>query len=206
MYYIVYQTKNLVNGKTYVGVHKTKNVGDGYMGCGVYSNISGDALRRKVNGNSAFPSAVKKHGVNNFEREILSFFDTYEEALEEESWIVDERWVKSENNYNVALGGNLGCKGWKMPEAQKKMLSDKFKGKFVSEQTKRKISNSLKGVKRSESTKKTISNIKTKYDLSKVYEEIIPFINQNLSESQIMKKTGYSKGTIYRAKNKHKNG
>lgn len=42
-YYYVYQTVNLINGKTYIGVHGTNNMKDGYIGCGIYRNS--DALR-----------------------------------------------------------------------------------------------------------------------------------------------------------------
>ena len=40
MYWIVYQTTNLINNKIYIGVHKTKNPHefDGYLGNGCYVN------------------------------------------------------------------------------------------------------------------------------------------------------------------------
>lgn len=203
MYYFVYQTKNIINQKTYIGVHKTSNVNDGYIGCGIYSTISGERLRRQVNKNSALPKAIKKYGIGNFKREILSYFDTYEQALEEEAFLVNDKWIKSTDNYNVALGGSLGCSGWKMSDEQKAHLSNKMKGRYVSDETKKRMSASMTGIKKSDATKKKLSEIKTKYNLEIVKKEIQPLISEGLSESQIIKKTGYSKGTIYRAK-KHK--
>jgi len=32
MHYYMYEIKNLINNKIYVGVHKTLNLNDGYMG------------------------------------------------------------------------------------------------------------------------------------------------------------------------------
>ena len=53
MYFYLYQIINKLNDKIYVGVHKTDNLNDGYMG-------SGKILNR----------AIKKYGVENFEKDI----------------------------------------------------------------------------------------------------------------------------------------
>ena len=58
MKYIVYEITNKVNGKIYVGVHKTENLNDGYMGSG--KNIK---------------DAIKKYGIDNFDKKYLSIFD-----------------------------------------------------------------------------------------------------------------------------------
>lgn len=103
-YHFTYQTKNLINGKTYVGVHSTKNPNDSYIGHGIKRDS--DAKRMKKNGcRSLFVLAVCKYGYKNFKREILSYFDSREDALDEEVFIVDNNWIKDENNYNTSLGG-----------------------------------------------------------------------------------------------------
>src|SRR5690606_32906013 len=109
-----YQTKCKINGKTYVGVHTTDNINDGYIGCGVFRQRSIKTLEaiieraKSKKEKHSFPSAVLKHGVDNFEREILCFFDTVKEAYEEEAFLVDTNWINSDNNYNICLGGLRG--------------------------------------------------------------------------------------------------
>lgn len=88
-YHYTYQIKNLVNKKTYVGRHSTDNINDGYMG-------SGKILKR----------AIKLYGIENFAIEILGFFDSFEDLVEEESFIVDSSFVIREDTYNITPGGN----------------------------------------------------------------------------------------------------
>ena len=90
-YIFVYQTICESNGKSYIGVHGTDNLNDGYIGCGIYS-------QKGATKNSPFHHAVKKYGYKNFTRYILDYFDTYTEALYEESVLVDKLWVKSTGN------------------------------------------------------------------------------------------------------------
>lgn len=114
-YNFVYQTKNLINGKTYIGVRCTDNLNDGYIGCGVYSQesaVKGVERDIKEGHKGRFKQAVVKYGYTNFKREILSFFDTAEEAYEEEAWLVNDDWVRDKNNYNVSLGGKGGHMGF----------------------------------------------------------------------------------------------
>lgn len=106
-YNFTYQTKNLVNGKTYIGFHCTNNLNDGYIGCGVRSQASARGYKKYGN-KSAFIDAVNKYGYHNFKREILCFFDTREEAVEEEMFLVNVDWVNNPKNYNISLGGNGG--------------------------------------------------------------------------------------------------
>lgn len=88
MFYTVYKTTNLVNGKIYVGVHMTANLNDAYLG-------SGTQLR----------NAVKKYGSDNFKREFIKICESPEEMHELEAKIVTEEFVKRKDTYNMKTGG-----------------------------------------------------------------------------------------------------
>ena len=91
----VYKTVNNINGKYYVGVRTlAKGRPDkdaAYLG-------SGTVLRH----------AVKKHGRENFTREIIHK-GTTEECFELEEFIVDQEFLDNDKHYNIALGGFGGC-------------------------------------------------------------------------------------------------
>lgn len=95
MKHIVYKITNNLNSKIYIGVHSTEDVNDSYMGSGV--NIK---------------KSIAKHGVENFSKDILFIFDSYDEMLAKEAELVDEEFVLRTDTYNAALGG-LGAP-WKM--------------------------------------------------------------------------------------------
>ena len=125
-YIFTYQTKNLINGKTYIGVHSTNKLNDNYIGNGIKSNSNCDS-QLKAGRNRPFVNAVKKYGYQNFNIEILCFFDLIDEAYEEEKFLVDHEWVKSPDNYNVALGGYNNKKPYRLYEFTEdinKMYSD----------------------------------------------------------------------------------
>lgn len=87
MKYTVYKTTNNINNKVYIGVHKTDDVNDNYIG-------SGNLIKR----------AIKKYGTEAFTKEILFIFDTASEAFAVEKSLV----VISKDTYNLKEGGHGG--------------------------------------------------------------------------------------------------
>ena len=87
MFY-VYQITNNINGKKYIGAHATDDVDDGYMGSGVL-------LKR----------AIKKYGVENFSKVILSVHSSMEDMYSEEAKLITEDMINSTEYYNLKLGG-----------------------------------------------------------------------------------------------------
>ena len=89
MYYFVYKTTNIVNGKFYIGKHRCKDISkDNYLG-------SGATLKK----------AIRKYGKSSFVREILRVFETEDEALDYEAEIVTDELILNEMCYNETKGG-----------------------------------------------------------------------------------------------------
>lgn len=91
LYYTVYQVTNQVNGKVYIGTHKTRSLDDNYMGSGKY-------LRR----------AIEKHGPEQFTKEILFVYDNPKDMYAKEAELVNEDFLAEANTYNLRVGGSGG--------------------------------------------------------------------------------------------------
>lgn len=151
MYYTIYKVTNKINGKIYIGMHKTNNLDDGYMGSGKYLNF-----------------AMNKHGIENFEKEILHVFDNKKDMHKKEVEIVNEEFVAENNTYNLKIGG-FG--GWDYANENHNNKNNHRKTgnygfKIRPEYTiefRKKISNGCKGntnFKDKQHTKETISKMK----------------------------------------------
>lgn len=101
--YIVYITVNTVNGKFYIGVHRTETplIFDGYIGCGAFIDKPSSYNKGKV----PLHKAILKYGTKSFIRNTLAVFDSLEEALKLEALLVNEDFIKRPNTYNATVGG-----------------------------------------------------------------------------------------------------
>lgn len=215
MFYI-YRITNKVNGKTYVGQHKYKNLNDNYMGSGIL-----------------LAKAKKKYGIENFKKEILEFDIPNVELSNdwEQMYILFER-AKGKAEYNIANGGrgvgvhseetikkisegNKGKqvwnKGMKMTEEFCKKNSEAHKGnkshlgKHHSEETKMKLSEINRGKRRSEETKKKISETyKRKYQTGEIKPSCSKgMLGKKHSEESRKKISEAKKGMVSPFKGKH---
>jgi hypothetical protein len=88
MYYTIYKITHRLSGKIYIGSHKTNIIDDGYMGSG-----------------KIIVSAIKKYEIENFRKDILVFYDTYDFVLQKETEIVTEEFLQRPDVYNLRKGG-----------------------------------------------------------------------------------------------------
>lgn len=178
MYYIIYQITNNVNGRIYIGKHKTQDLADGYMG-------SGKLIQK----------AIKKYGIDNFQKDILFVFASESEMNAKEKELVNENFVLSSDNYNITLGGSGGWDpvkskiaflGRKHTEEAKRKIGIASANRKYSDETKRKIvehnkthvkrkeniSKALTGRRLSEETKQKISKAVKNNHANNVYKKI----------------------------------
>lgn len=88
MYYYLYQIENLIDHKIYIGVHRTENLEDGYMGSG-----------------TLIKAAQAMHGLEVFEKKILEFFDSEEDMYAREAELVTPEFLTRPDVYNLTEGG-----------------------------------------------------------------------------------------------------
>ena len=91
--YVVYKTTNKVNGKFYIGYHKTDNINDNYLGSGVI-----------------LKKAINKYGASNFSKEILKVFNSSKAALSYERKMVNHEDPLSYNMVEGGGGFSLACR------------------------------------------------------------------------------------------------
>lgn len=146
-YHFIYKTTNILSGRYYVGMHSTDELEDGYLGSGTYLRL-----------------AIKKHGKENFKREILEFCGSRMELKSREEEIVNLREIAKKECMNLRVGGS--GEDYKQPtseETRKKMSESHkgqvsgMKGKTHTIESRKKISEAGKGRKLSDIHKQKIS-------------------------------------------------
>lgn len=198
MYYI-YRITNLINGKTYIGQHKYRNLNDDYMGSGKH-----------------LKAAQAKYGIENFKKEILVFNISKKEHIDllEKTFIAAEREkVGIENCYNIADGGGGGSpakgKHWKLSEEVKKKHSEANKGKHRTDEQRQRISEAQKGKHLSKEHRRKISEsgkgknkgkVCTEEHRRKISEALK---GRHLSEDHKRKISESEKGRVSPTKGKH---
>lgn len=114
MFYIVYKTTNLINQCYYIGLHKTDDLNDDYLGSGKRLLL-----------------AITKYGRDNFKRDILFVFSEPSQMEAKEAELVNEATLLDPLCYNLRLGG-IG--GWDHVDC-----GSAFRGRRHSEEAKAKI-------------------------------------------------------------------
>lgn len=102
MNHILYRISNRLNGRYYIGMHSTKNIGDGYLGSGL--RISHE---------------INKYGKENFERIVLEKFSTRKELAAKERELVNEAMLLDPLCLNLKLGGEGGGKFYSVEHQRK---------------------------------------------------------------------------------------
>lgn len=144
MHFLIYKITNNINGKIYIGAHKTNDINDSYMGSGKH-----------------IKAAVKKYGRDSFTKEILHIFDNPHDMYLKETEIVNSEFIQRYDTYNCKVGGRGGQTGF-MSEEEKNAFKEKMsktqkeryasgeavawnKGGTVPDEIKKIISERLKG-------------------------------------------------------------
>lgn len=135
MNYLIYKIINKVNNKFYIGYHQTEKMNDGYMG-------SGTIIQR----------AIKKYGVENFDKYILYNFDNQSSMVKKELEIVNKDFIQRKDTYNVIVGGGFNTSGFITVRNKNNVVM------FVSVKDKRYLSGELVHITKGTTTVKDINN------------------------------------------------
>lgn len=112
MKFLIYKITNQINGRYYIGRHRTSNRDDEYMGSGI-----------------GIMNAIKKYGVNNFTKEIIAESWDENSLWELEKIIVDSTVVNDPKSYNMAYGGKSYLHGLKTYDYEAFVQHQKAAGK-----------------------------------------------------------------------------
>lgn len=191
MNYYVYKVTNSLNSKYYIGVHKTDNPADSYMG-------SGTAITR----------ATAKYGKESFDKEILFETNDKNTAYDKERELIGDRWETDPLCYNMMPGGHGGFEHIDLsgdnnpmrdPEVVKRVAETKrANGSYRSEKNLSAWRNSAKlgamarkGTKDSEETKsKRNASVKEAHQRPEVREAYLKAMKEKRSHFRLVDPEG----------------
>lgn len=132
-HYLIYKITNIINGKYYIGQHKTDDVFDDYMGSG-----------------KIILEAEDKYGLSAFTKTILFDFDNFDDMNNKEKELVQlsNCYPNDSMSYNLHIGG---CGG------SAKGKDNPIFGKKFTDEHKTKISIALTGKEKTDKHKKNLS-------------------------------------------------
>lgn len=132
----VYQIKNNVNGKIYIGSTSGKGFDHRWR-------FHKDTLNKNKHHNNRLQNSWNKHGEKNF------LFSIIEECIPEECLIKEQFYIDHVNPYYNIYRVAGSPRGRILSEESKVKISNALKGRNLSENTKYKISQSMKGRQKS---------------------------------------------------------
>jgi len=185
MLYTIYKITNNLNGKIYIGKHQTLDANDSYYGSG-----------------KAIVNAIKKHGKENFTKEILFIFQTEEEMNNKEKELITEEFVLREDTYNLGVGGEGGAhfKGMKHSEETRERIKElwekeDYRTKVIAGSSKagsmskgRKLSGTAKENIRRGAIARSLNNPHSDETKKKISESLKNHYNDNLNPNRKSKR------------------
>lgn len=149
-----YKISNTLNGKYYIGksILPEKRWND-HLSIARTGKLKDGTFQ-------ALHAAIKKYKQENFLFIILNEHMSEQEALLEEKLLIKLAKDNGDKIYNLTDGGE-GVSGYKHTSETRKILSEKAKGRIISDETKLKQSKTMTGRIRSEQHCNSISKVKT---------------------------------------------
>lgn len=199
MSYYIYEIKNKINGKTYIGQRKCPK------------NKFPDTDVKYMGSGKFIKNSEHKYGLENFTKSILAITETKENINILEKFFIALYRKEGKAEYNISCGGDGGCGsgilnpfyGKKHSEETKKRLSEIHKGKHPDNETRKKLSESRKGNRNhnfgkhfSDEVKKKISESEKGRKLSENHKQILLsyHLGKKQSEETIAKRVEKLKG------------
>jgi predicted GIY-YIG superfamily endonuclease len=148
------ETKNL---KNFPGIYIFKCLANGKHYIGESMNVRSRIMAHLRSDTQAFHKALKKYGHNEFELMVEYFPDFKKiDLVDLEETLIKRFESLSPNGYNICERG-INAVGRKLSEETKRKISEKAKGRIVSDETRAK----LKGYKHSDEAKLKMSIFRT---------------------------------------------